>query len=236
MPVLSVIMPVYNEAKTIREILNRVMDSPVEKEILVVDDCSTDGSRDILKEIELTGTPKPGNQWRFFYQDVNQGKGAAIRRAQKEATGQITIIQDADLEVDPNEYPKIIQPILENRADVVYGTRFHAGSQGTAKAWHAMGNKILTSVSNLFSGLHLTDMETCYKAFKTPLFQSIRLVSDRFDFEPEITAKIARRKVTLVEVPITYKQRMYDSGKKIGWKDAIRAIYVIIKLSFERGS
>ena len=194
-PTLSVIVPVYNEAKTIRDILERVQSSPVEKEILIVDDGSTDGSGDILREIEKGPAPKSGNVWRFFYQGKNQGKGAAIRRAQGEATGSITIIQDADLECNPAEYPRIIKPILDNKADVVYGSRFHPEAQSDSSFIHTFGNRFLTFCSNLFTGLRITDMETCYKAFRTEVFQSINLKSNRFDFEPEVTAKVAKKKV-----------------------------------------
>jgi glycosyltransferase involved in cell wall biosynthesis len=226
---LTVIMPVYNEAKTVREVIQRVVESPVDKEILIVDDCSTDGTRDILRSVEKTNPTKPGNTWRFFYQEKNQGKGAAIRRAIPEATGRVTIIQDADLEVNPAEYPSIIQPILEDRCDVVYGNRFHRGFQWGPGWGHYLGNKFLTEVSNIFSGMRLHDMETCYKAFRTPLLQSLPLRSDRFGFEPEVTSKVGRRRSRVQEVPISYISRSYKEGKKIGVRDALQAILIILK-------
>jgi glycosyltransferase involved in cell wall biosynthesis len=225
---LSVIIPVFNEKASVRELITQVAASPVNKEILVVDDFSSDGTRDILKEFE---NAQLGCPIRIFYQEHNQGKGAAIRRAQPEARGQVTIIQDADLECNPKDYPAIIEPILSDYADVVYGSRFHTGKRIVASFRHAMGNKILTYFSNIFTDMDLRDMETCYKAFKTPLFQSIPIRSNRFDFEPEITAKIAKRKVRIVEVPISYQARWYDQGKKIGFRDALRAIVVILKYS-----
>jgi len=224
-----VIMPVYNEAKTVRQVLDHIIASPVDKEILIVDDYSTDGTRAILQELEKTGPEKGGVPWRFFYQEKNQGKGAAIRRAIPEAAGQVTIIQDADLEVSPREYPSIIQPILDARADVVYGNRFHEGYQGHRRSLHYLGNKFLTWISNVFSGLCLGDMETCYKAFRTPLLKTVPLRSDRFGFEPEITAKIARRRFRVMEVPISYRSRSYAAGKKIGTKDALEVFVVVLK-------
>jgi glycosyltransferase involved in cell wall biosynthesis len=226
---LSVIIPVYNEARTIEAVLAEVMASPVDKEILIVDDFSTDGTREILKTIETTRTPAAGNTWRFFYQPKNQGKGAAIRRAIPEAAGTVTIIQDADLEVSPREYPQIIQPIIEDRADVVYGNRFHRGLRRATDKAHFIGNRLLTIASNLFSGLRLHDMETCYKAFKTPLLKSIPLRSDRFGFEPEVTAKIAQRRFRVMEVPISYVSRSYAQGKKIGFKDGVQALQVMLQ-------
>ena len=228
-PILSVIMPVFNEAKTIREVLDYVIAVSVDKEILIVDDFSTDGTRAILQELEKSGPSRSGVPWRFFYQEKNKGKSAAIRRAIPEAVGQITIIQDADLEVSPKEYPSIIKPILDNQADVVYGNRFHDGYAGNKQSMHYRGNKFLTAVSNFFSGLNVGDMETCYKAFRTPLLKSVPLHSDRFGFEPEITAKIARRKFRFAEVPISYQGRSYAEGKKIGMKDALEVFAVVIK-------
>jgi glycosyltransferase involved in cell wall biosynthesis len=231
-PTLSVIIPVYNEAKTIREILERVQSTPIEKEILIVDDGSKDGTADVLRQIESGPAPQNGNTWRFFYQEKNQGKGAAIRRAQREATGLITIIQDADLECNPGEYATIIQPILDDRADVVYGTRFHHGARLVSSLVHTLGNRFLTLASNIFTDLDITDMETCYKAFRTDLFQSIRIRSNRFDFEPEITAKLAKKNCRIYEVPISYAARSRAQGKKIGLKDAFQALYTIARYTF----
>jgi glycosyltransferase involved in cell wall biosynthesis len=230
-PTLSVIMPVYNEVRTIREAVRQVIESPVDKELLIVEDCSTDGTRDVLRELEQGPAPANGTTWRFFYQKPNQGKGAAVRRAIPEAKGQITIIQDADLEVDPKEYSRVIQPILAGQADVVYGNRFHAEYGIRWFSLYYWGNRFLTAVSNFFSGLKLHDMETCYKAFRTPLLQSLKLESDRFGFEPEVTAKIAKRNVRLVEVPISYVQRTREQGKKIGPWDALQAVKEIIRTS-----
>jgi glycosyltransferase involved in cell wall biosynthesis len=234
-PTLTVIMPVFNEAKTISEVLRQVVEAPVDKEILVVDDFSTDGTREKLKQMERTHPGKSDVTWRFFYQPKNQGKGAAIRRAIPEASGVVTIIQDADLEVNPQEYPSIIAPILEGRAQVVYGNRFHSGYHVTGPArWHYCGNKLLTLLSNLFSGLRLHDMETCYKAFQTPLLKGLPLRSDRFGFEPEVTARVGQRKFKVVEVPISYRQRSYAEGKKIGFKDALQAVEVMLRCWWDR--
>jgi len=227
-PTLSVLIPAYNEANTIREILRRVMASPVNKEILVVDDGSSDGTRAILEELQAVAPPA-GNRLRVFHQHPNQGKTAAIRRAVPEASGKITIIQDADLEVNPMEYPSIIEPILQNRADVVYGSRFHGGARAVAGYRHYLGNKLLTTISNCCTNLHLTDMETCYKAFRTDILQSIPIRSSGFGFEPEITAKVARKRCRVFEVPISYESRTYADGKKIGFRDALYAVAMILK-------
>ncbi len=221
---LSIVIPVYNEVKTLEEILTRVSASPVDKEILLVDDCSTDGTRDILKTIEKLST------CRVFYHERNQGKGAALRTGISHATGDVVIIQDADLEYDPAEYPKLLQPILDGKADVVYGSRFAGGeSHRVLYFWHMMGNRFLTLMSNMFTNLNLTDMETCYKLFKREVIQSVEIEEDRFGFEPEITAKIAARRCRIYEVGISYAGRTYEEGKKIGWKDGVRAIWCILK-------
>jgi glycosyltransferase involved in cell wall biosynthesis len=230
---LSVVIPVYNEAATFKTLISKVAESPVVKEILIVDDFSTDGTRDILRNDAngtaplLSGHPDIG--LKIFFQDKNQGKGAAIRRGFANATAPYLIVQDADLEYDPAEYQKLLAPLLEGKTDVVYGSRFLDKAKSRSKAWHTWGNQLLTSVSNIFTGLKLTDMETCYKVFKTEDIQSLRLESNRFGFEPEVTAKIAQRKWRVVEVPISYQGRGFDEGKKIGWKDGVSAIYTIVK-------
>jgi len=223
---LSVIIPYYNEKNTIRSVVNAVKNSPYpHKEIIIVDDCSTDGTRDILKtEIEP-------NVDKVIYHSKNQGKGAAIRTGIKEATGEIVIIQDADLEYDPNEYPILVEPILQGKADVVFGSRFLSVSpRQVGHFWHRWINGFLTFLSNMFTNLNLTDMETCYKVFKREIIQSINIEENRFGFEPEITAKLSKMKsIRIYEVAISYYGRTYEEGKKIGWKDGIRAIYAIIK-------
>ena len=223
---LSVVIPVFNEAQWIRELLRRVQAVPIPKEILIVDDCSTDGTRDILRELDGTGGV------RVFYQVVNQGKGAALREGFRHATGDVVLVQDADLEYDPAEYPRLIQPILEGRADVVFGSRFIGESHRVLYFWHSIANKMLTMLSNFFTNLNLTDMETCYKVFRREVLAGIELKSNRFGFEPEVTAKIAKKRNPswrIYEVPISYSGRTYEEGKKIGLKDAIQAFFCIIR-------
>ena len=223
---LSVVMPVYNESKTIREIVRRVLDVPIEKELLIVDDGSTDGTRDILRELD----GKDGV--RVFLQPVNQGKGAAVSVGFQHAEGDVVVVQDADLEYDPNEYPKLLGPIADGHADVVYGSRFlGGGARRVLYFWHTVGNRFLTLASNMFTNLNLTDMETCYKMFRREVVQSMRIESRRFGIEPEITAKVARRGYRIFEVPISYYGRTYEEGKKIGWRDAVSAIWTIVKHS-----
>jgi glycosyltransferase involved in cell wall biosynthesis len=225
---LTVVIPCYNEFATIASILRRVAEIPVVHEIIVVDDCSKDGTRDALQEI-LANWPSGNPPLRVLLQPENRGKGAALRAGFEKATGELTIVQDADLEYDPSEYPKLIQPILTGDADVVYGSRFAGFPRRVLYYWHALGNHALTTLSNMTTNLNLTDMETCYKVFKTEILQSIPLRSNRFGFEPEITAKIAKLGCRVYEVPISYHGRSYAEGKKIGWKDGFQALGVILK-------
>ena len=224
---LSIVIPCYNEAATIESVVDAVKKSPYDpKEIIIVDDCSQDGTRDILRRL----APEVD---KIFYHDVNQGKGAALRTGFREATGDIVIVQDADLEYDPAEYLKVIQPILSDKADVVYCSRFMGGEpHRVLYFWHRVGNGLLTLLSNMCTNLNLTDMETCYKAFRREVIQSIEIQEDRFGFEPEITAKVARKRCRIYEVGISYSGRTYEEGKKIGWKDGFRAIYCILKYRF----
>ena len=223
---LSVIIPAYNENQTIEVLLQSVLSNPskIELEIIVVDDFSTDGTRELLQKKLSKYVTK------LCLHERNQGKGAAIRTGILAASGTIILIQDADLEYDPNQYPKLLQPILDGRADVVYGSRFLSeGPRRVLYFWHKVGNNLLTLFSNLLTNLDLTDMETCYKVFKSSVIKEIRIQENRFGFEPEITAKIAKKKVRVYEVGISYSGRTYLEGKKIGWKDGFRALYCIIK-------
>ena len=221
---LSVIMPCFNEESTINEILFAIKNSGVKDlEIIIVDDCSTDGTKRLLENIE-------DKNIKVVFHDRNQGKGAALRRGFREAQGDICIIQDADMEYDPKEYKFMIEPILNNKADVVYGSRFQGGRpHRVVYFWHRLGNGFLTLLSNIFTDLNLSDMETCYKAFKTEIIKSIEIKENRFGFEPEITAKISKMNLRIYEIGISYYGRTYAEGKKIGWKDGIRAIYCIVK-------
>jgi glycosyltransferase involved in cell wall biosynthesis len=225
---LSVLMPVFNERETILEIIRRVRAVDVPKELLIVDDYSTDGTRDILRA-DVEGKFE---DVRVLYHERNQGKGAALRTAIPGATGAVSIIQDADLEYDPAEYPVLLAPILDGRADVVYGSRFLGGPHRVLFFWHFVGNQVLTTLSNMFTNLNLTDMETCYKVCRTELLQSLKLRSNTFDVEPELTAKLARRRARIYEVPISYSGRDYSEGKKIGWRDGFRALWCIAKFRF----
>jgi glycosyltransferase involved in cell wall biosynthesis len=227
---LSIVIPCYNERETIAEVIDAVRAAPGgEKQIIVVDDCSTDGTSRLLEE---TLKPKIDTLLRH---PVNRGKGAALRTGIAAATGDIVIIQDADLEYDPNQYPQLIDPILRDRADVVYGSRFMGGApHRVLYFWHRMGNGLLTLLSNMFTNLNLTDMETCYKVFRREIVQRVTIEEDRFGFEPEITAKIARMDVRIYEVGIAYYGRTYAEGKKIGWRDGVRAIWCILKYNLLR--
>ncbi len=227
MPLLSVLVPVFNERDTVREIVQRIQQVDVDKEIIMIDDYSTDGTRKILKEIE-----SENDNVRVLFHERNKGKGAAIRTGIPAIEGEIALVQDADLEYNPAEYPRLVAPIVDGRADVVYGSRFKGGEPGRVHLfWHFLGNQLLTLVSNMFTNLNLTDMETCYKVFRSDLLKSIPLEANRFGFEPEITAKIARRRCRVYEIGITYDGRDYSEGKKIGWKDALAAFYFIIRYS-----
>ncbi len=221
---LSVVMPVYNERGTIEEIIARVQAVEIEKEIIIVDDFSTDGTREKLEQMEEC------DSLRILYHDKNRGKGAALRTGFAAVSGEIVIIQDADLETNPQEYPKLVQPIIEGQADVVFGSRFAGGeSHSVLGFWHYVGNKSLTLFSNCFTNLYLTDMETCYKVFRREIIENLTIEEDRFGFEPEITAKIAAMGCQVFEVSISYGGRTRKEGKKIGWKDGVRAIWCILK-------
>jgi glycosyltransferase involved in cell wall biosynthesis len=224
-PCLSVVIPCYNEEATIEALINLVLDSPWVAEIIVVDDGSKDRSREILATVN---DPKV----RIVLHDVNKGKGAALRTGFQHATSEFVIVQDADLEYDPSEYPLVLEPLLDDRADVVFGSRFLSGRpHRVLYFWHSLGNKFLTLMSNMFTDLNLTDMETCYKCFRREVIQSITIEEDRFGFEPEITAKLAKMRIRIFEVGISYSGRTYDEGKKIGWRDGVRAVYCIVRYS-----
>jgi glycosyltransferase involved in cell wall biosynthesis len=222
---LSVVIPCFNEIRTIEEVVKAVKESSVPNcEIIIVDDCSTDGTRELLQSSIESNVDK------VIYHPKNLGKGAALRTGFAAATGDIVIVQDADLEYDPNEYDFIIDPIVNGKADVVFGSRFQGGRpHRVVYFWHMMGNRFLTTLSNMLTNINLTDMETCYKAFRREIIQSIKIEEKRFGFEPEITAKVAKMECRIYEVGISYYGRTYKEGKKIGWKDGIRAIYCILK-------
>lgn len=229
---LSIVIPCYNELDTIDAIIAAVRSSPYpNKEIIVVDDCSTDGTKEKLKlEVQPSGLVE-----KIIFHEVNQGKGAALRSGIQAATGDIVIIQDADLEYDPNEYPRLVEPILRDKADVVFGSRFLGGdAHRVLYFWHRVGNGFLTLMSNMLTNLNLTDMETCYKVFRREIIQSITIEENRFGFEPEVTAKISKLNCRIYEVGISYYGRTYAEGKKIGWRDGFRALYCIIRYNLLR--
>jgi len=219
---LSIVIPVYDEISTIEEILNRVRSVPQDKEILVIDDGSTDGTREWLEKLTMEDV-------KVLFHSENQGKGAALRTGFEQVTGDIVIIQDADLEYDPRDYDCLIGPIVDGRADVVFGSRFLGGPHRVLFFWHYVGNKVLTVLSNMLTNLNLSDMETGYKAFRTSLLREIRIKSNRFGFEPEITAKFAKLKCRMYEVPISYSGRGYEEGKKITWRDGLAALLHVIR-------
>lgn len=223
---LSIIIPVYNEAKTILTLISRVEAVDYEKEIILIDDCSTDGTQDLLQKY----SEREG--FKVLFHQKNRGKGAALRTGFAESTGDIIIIQDADLEYDPKEYGVLLGPILDGRADVVYGSRFLGGPHRVMFFWHYLGNLFLTTLSNMFTNLNLTDMETCYKVFTREVLDSLKLTCNRFGFEPEFTSKVARNQFRIYEVPISYSGRDYSEGKKINWKDGVAAIWFIFKFRF----
>jgi glycosyltransferase involved in cell wall biosynthesis len=227
---LSVIMPVYNEANTVEAVIRRVLEQPDVAELITVNDASSDGTGEVLRNLAQE-LPK----MRVFEHEVNQGKGAALRTGISHATAPYVIIQDADLEYDPEEYPVLLKPILTGKADVVFGSRFIGGeAHRVLYFWHSVGNRFLTLLSNMFTNLNITDMETCYKVFRREIIQGIRIEENRFGFEPEITAKVARMNVRIYEVAISYSGRTYAEGKKIGWKDGLSAFRCIIKYSIAR--
>jgi glycosyltransferase involved in cell wall biosynthesis len=228
-PCVSVVMPLYNEAATIAKIIRAVLAQPCVAELVVVDDCSGDGSWSVLQDLA-----RQEPRIKTFRHEVNQGKGAALRMGLRQATAPIALIQDADLEYDPAEYPGLIQPILAGRADVVFGSRFIGGAHRVLYFWHSVGNRFLTMLSNMATNLNLTDMEACYKVFRREVIQKITLEENRFGFEPEITAKVAAMGVVIFEVPISYNGRTYAEGKKINWRDGVSALRCIFKYNFLR--
>ncbi|MFZ1006315.1 MAG: glycosyltransferase family 2 protein [Candidatus Sulfotelmatobacter sp.] len=226
---LSVVMPVYNERRTLRQVIEKVLAVPLDIELLCVDDGSKDGSDKILAEL---AAEKP--QVRFLQQSRNMGKGAALRRGIQEARGDFVVIQDADLEYDPSEYELLLAPLLQGKADAVYGSRFMGGApHRVLYFWHSVGNRILTVFSNCLTNINLSDMETCYKVFRREIIQSIPIEEDRFGFEPEITVKLAKRRLRIYEVGISYSGRTYEEGKKIGWRDGVRAVWCLLKYSIK---
>ena len=229
---LSVVIPVYNERDTLLEIIRRVLHAPIDlqRELILVDDCSTDGTAELYPQLDQHF---PDASIRVFNHPVNRGKGAALRTGFAQTTGDLVLVQDADLEYDPRDYPKLLKPILDGRADVVYGSRFVGGEEHRVLYfWHSVGNRFVTTLSNMFTDLNLTDMETCYKVFRAEVLKGITIKSDRFGVEPELTAKVARGKWRLYEVGISYSGRSYEEGKKITWRDGLKAVLSIIRFAF----
>lgn len=228
-PCLTAVMPVYNEAATVSEVAGAILAQPLVRELVIVDDCSRDGTWD-----KLTALARGDARIQLVRHEVNRGKGAALRTGLRLATSEIVIIQDADLEYDPAEYERLVAPIRSGKADVVYGSRFHSGrdARRVLYYWHSVGNHFLTMCSNMATGLNLTDMETCYKCFRRAVIQAITIEENRFGFEPEITAKVAKAKVRVYEVGISYTGRTYAEGKKVGWRDGFRALWCILKYNF----
>ncbi len=229
---LSVVIPVYNEEKTLRHLVDRVRQVPIRKELILIDDCSTDRSREVMKELEEESADDDFNRIRTLFHSVNQGKGAALRTGFCNVSGDVVIIQDADLEYDPDEYPRLLRPIIEDQADVVYGSRFLGDrAHRVLYYWHYVGNRFLTMLSNWFTNLNLTDMETCYKVFRREVIAELapKLRQNRFGFEPEVTARIARQRLRVFETSVSYSGRTYAEGKKIGWRDGISALWCIVR-------
>jgi glycosyltransferase involved in cell wall biosynthesis len=224
---LSIIIPAFNEAAFLPEVIRRVEETPYDKEIIIVDDGSTDGTREYLKGLASEGI-------KVIVHEKNMGKGAAMRTGIAVATGDVVIVQDADLEYDPKDYPVLLEPIMQGKADVVYGSRFLGGPHRVLFFWHSIGNSLITLISNMFTDLNLTDMETGYKAFRKKVFETITIESNRFGFEPEITAKVAKKGFRIYEVPISYSGRSYQEGKKITWKDGIKAVFTVFKYNLFR--
>lgn len=223
---VSVLIPCFNELHTVENVIARVRAVPVQTEIILVDDCSRDGTRDLLKRLAAED-----DSLKIYFHEINRGKGAAIRTALAAATGDVVVVQDADMEYDPMEYPVLLEPILQGVADVVYGSRFLGGPHRVLFFWHQLGNQVLTLLSNVMTNLNLTDMETGYKVFRREVIQGMRLTTDRFGFEPEVTARVAQMRCRIFEVPISYWGRDYDAGKKITWRDGVAALWFILKFN-----